>query len=162
MSNAPIEEVITRSDRYRWRRNAFDRWQRRFLILGALIDASVGVLLYTIPRRTTELFQLIVPPDGEGRIWIQLVGLMLMTMALVYLYASLNPTAHLGIVVISAFGRLWAVGFYLYYVIYLGAPPMYLVFVGLDGMMFFLHLWALGPDRWNRVKAAFDYRTLSP
>lgn len=161
MSNAPpIEEVVTRTERFRRRRNAFDRWQRLFLVVGALIDSSVGCLLYAFPRRTTELFQLIVPPAGDGRIWVQLVGLLLMTMALVYLYAALDPT-RVGIVLIGALGRLWAVGFYLYYVLRLGAPPMFLVFTALDAIMFLLHVWALGPDRWSRVKSAFEYHALS-
>ncbi len=161
MSNAaPIEEVVTRTERFRRRRNVFDRWQRLFLILGALIDASVGCLLFAIPKRTTELFHLVVPPAGKGEIWAQLVGMMLIIMACVYLYASLDPT-RVGIVVISAVGRLWAVGFYLFYVIVRHVSPMFLVFVGLDLMMFLLHIWALGPDRWGRVKSAFDYHPLS-
>lgn len=160
MSNAPIEEVITRSERFRRRRNAFDRWQRWFLILGALIDGLVGSLLYSNPRRTTQMLHLIVPREGEGQIWAQLVGMLLLTMAMVYLYASLDPDRHLGIVVISAIGRLWAVVFYLYYVLILGAPPMFLAFVGLDGMMCLLHVWALGPDRFRRAKDAFEYQTL--
>ena len=161
MSNAlPIEEVLTRTERFRRRRSAFDFWQRRFLLLGALIDASVGCLLYLMPRRTTEVFQLVVPPVGNGEIWVRLVGMLLITMALVYLYAALDP-ARRGIVVISALGRLWAVGFYLFYVFRLGAPRMFLVFVALDAMLFLLHLWALGPDRWTRIKSAFEYQSLS-
>ena len=161
MSNAPpIEEVVTRTDRFRRRRHAFDRWQRRFLVLGAMIDGVVGSLLFALPRRTTALFQLIVPPEGNGEIWVQLVGLLLLTMACVYLYAALDPT-RVGIVVIGAAGRLWAVAFYLSYVICLAAPPMFLVFTVLDAIMFLLHVWALGPDRWSRVKSALEYHELS-
>lgn len=160
-SYRPIEEIVTRTERFRMRRNAFDRWQRCFLVLGALIDGVVGCLLYGIPRRTTKLFELIVPPEGVGEIWAQLVGMLLITMALVYLYASLDPSRHLGIVVISLVGRIWAAGFYVYYIVYVGAPLNYLIFVWLDMMMFFLHLWALGPDRWSRIKSAFEYQSLS-
>lgn len=161
MSNAPpIEEVVTRTERFRRRRNAFDRWQRRFLVLGALIDASVGFLLYAFPRQTTKLFHLVTLPPDNSQIWVQLVGLVLMTMACVYLYGALDPT-RTGIVVIGAAGRLWAVGFYLFYVLVWAAPPMYLFFTALDAVMFLLHVWALGPDRWNRVKSAFEYHALS-
>lgn len=161
MSNAPpIEEVLTRTDRFRRRRNAFDRWQRRFLVLGALIDSSVGFLLYAFPRQTTGLFRLITLPADNSQMWVQLVGLTLMTMACVYLYGALDPT-RTGIVVIGAAGRLWAVGFYLFYVFALDAPKMYLVFTALDSVMFLLHVWALGPDRWSRVKSAFEYHALT-
>ena len=68
---------------------------------------------------------------------------------------------NLGVVVISGIGgRAWAVGFYLYYVILLDAPPMFLTFVGLDGALLLLHLWALGPDPWQRVKSSFACKDL--
>lgn len=162
MSNAPpIEEVVTRTDRYRRRRVAFDRWQRRFLILGAIIDIGMGGPLYFYSRQTIQLFHLVpVPEATAGAIWVQLVGLMLMTMAVIYLYAALDLT-RTGIVAISAAGRLWAAGFYTYYVLKLGAPSTFLIFTVLDAVMALLHIWALGPDRWERVKAAFAYRELS-
>lgn len=162
MSDIPVDDVVTRTERYERRRNAFDRWQRRFLILGALVDAFFGSLLYFLPERTTTGFHLVVPPEGVGTIWVQLVGMLLMTMAVIYLYASLDPNRHLGIVVISVVGRVWGVGVYLYFVLALGAPPAFYTFVGLDGILFLLHIWALGPDRWSRVKSAFRVQDLHP
>ena len=64
MSHAPVEEVLTRTERYKRLRNSYDRWQRRVLILGAMTDLFFGALLYFLPERTTTYFHLIVPPGG--------------------------------------------------------------------------------------------------
>jgi hypothetical protein len=138
------------------------RWQRRFLLFGAFYDAMFGVLLYFFPIYATTFFHLIVPPDGVGDLWLRLDGIFLIIVPLFYLLAAADPSRYLGIVVVCVFGKVWSVGFYVRYVFWLGAPPMYLTYAILDIIFFFLHIWALGPDRMRRVRNSLTSADLYP
>jgi hypothetical protein len=155
-------EAITRTERYRQAVHFYDRWQRRFLLLGAFYDALFGVLVYFFPTQTTTFFHLLVPPEGVGSLWLRLDGIFLIIVPLFYLLAAADPDRYLGIVLVCIFGKAWSVGFYLHYVFWLGAPPMFLTYAILDTIFFFLHIWALGPDRMRRVRNSLRSADLYP
>lgn len=161
MPEVPSQEVITRTEQYQREVNYYNRWQRFFLLIGAFYDSFFGVTLYFAPYWTTTFFHLIVPPPGEKVLWLLLDGIFLIIMGMLYVVAARDPARYMGIVLVCVVGKIWSVGFYVYHVWH-GAPPMYLSFAGLDFVFFFLHIWALGPDRKARVKDALKWVDLYP
>ena len=162
MPDSKLQVVVTRTEKYLYLQHYYDRWQRTFLSIGALYDGFFGVLVYFAPLWTTTFFKLVVPDAGVDTIWLQLDGIFLIIMALLYLVAARDPDRYLGIVLVCILGKIWSVGFYSYYCFVLGAPKPFMIFAGLDFVFFFLHIWALGPDRWRRTKMAFASPSLYP
>jgi len=118
---------------------------------------------------TADFFEKFNPERGQSFwssdsifIWVHLVGILLIILSLLYILAGRNPGRYLGIVLICIVGKIWSVFFYLYYCFVLGAPYAFLTFCGLDFVFFFLHIWALGPDRKNRVFECLEKARLHP
>lgn len=162
MPENTLQTVITRTEQYRYLQNYYDRWQRRFLSIGALYDGFFGVLVFFAPIWTATFFHLIAPEPGADSIWLRLDGVFLIIMALLYLLAARDPNRYMGIVLVCIVGKIWSVGFYSYYCYVLDAPKPFMIFAGLDFVFFFLHIWALGPDRWRRSTAAIVKANLYP
>ncbi len=162
MPNLQNPEVVTRSQQYQRQVNYYDRWQRFFLRIGAFYDGFFGVLLYLAPVWTTVFFRLIKAPEGVADLWIRLDGIFLIIVALFYLLAARDPSRYLGIALICIVGKIWSVAFYSYYCFVLHAPLPFMIFAGLDFIFFFLHIWALGPDRKRRVMDAIKGVDLYP
>ena len=160
MADSTPTEIITRTEQYQRQVNYFDRWQRLFLLIGTFYDGFFGVALFAAPIWTTTLFHLLIPGPGKETLWVTLTGILLIIVASCYFLAARNPSRYLGIVAIAIVGKIWSVGYYLYYVYKLGAPPAFLIYAGLDFVFFFLHIWACGPDRWRRVKESFAWKDL--
>lgn len=141
---------------------AHDRRQRHLLWFGAAYDSAFGVPLFLAPIVTTRLFGLIVPPTGDGTLWLRLDGIFLVIVSLFYLVTARDPSRYLGNVVVCLIGKIWSVGFYLNFVMAEGAPKTFLFFAVLDAIMFLLHLQAIGPNRWQRIREAFRAADLQP
>ena len=137
-----------------------DHRQRILLRIGAVYDGGMGVPLLCIPAMTTALFKLPMPVPGE--IWLRLDGIFLIIVALIYLVMSMDPARYLGIIPVILLGKAGSVVFYTTYVFLGGQSKSFLIFAGLDFVMFWLHLWALGPGGWERVKAALQPARYSP
>ena len=121
-----------------------------------------GIPLFLAPIATTQFFGLIVPPDGTGTLWLRLDGVFLIIVSLFYLVTAQDPGRYLGNVIVCLAGKIWSVFFYSYYIFVLGAPMQFLFFTVLDMIMFVFHYYALGPDRWNRIRSAFASADLRP
>ena len=93
---------------------------------------------------------------------MELDGIFLIIVSLFYLVTARDPSRYLANVIVCLIGKIWSVGFYSYFVFISGAPKQFLFFAILDAIMFVLHYQALGPDRWNRVKASFGFADLTP
>ena len=133
---------------------AWNHRQRVLLRIGAAYDGGMGVPLLFLPAATTKLFALPMPVPGE--IWLRLDGIFLIIVALIYLVMSQDPARYLGIIPVVLLGKAASVVFYCTYVFLGGQSRSFLIFAGLDFVMFFLHLWAIGPNGWARVKAALQ------
>ena len=138
----------------------WDHRQRILLRIGAVYDGGMGVPLLFLPAATTKLFALPMPVPGE--IWLRLDGIFLIIVALIYLVMSQNPARYLGIIPVILLGKAASVIFYSAYVFLGGQSKSFLIFAGLDFIMFFLHLWALGPNGMARVRAALQPARPSP
>jgi hypothetical protein len=139
----------------------YDRRQRVILRIGAVYDAGFGVPLFFIPAMLTALLR--VPmPDGPSAIWIQLDGIFLMVVGAIYWIMSQNPSRYLGIVLVILLGKAGSIAFYLYNVFALGASKSFILFAALDTIMFFLHLWALGPRGFVRLRESLRAVSLDP
>ena len=154
--------LVTASDEYHELVKKNDRRQALLLRIGAFYDSFFGIPLFFAPIATTQLFGLIVPPDGIGTLWLRLDGVFLIIVSMFYLVTALDPSRYLGNVIVCVIGKIWSVAFYSIYVFMFGAPVQFMFFAILDFIFFFLHIWALGPDRWHRVKAAFRPADLNP
>ncbi len=131
-----------------------DHRQRILLRIGALYDGGFGVPLLLIPALTTSL--LAVPMPDPGEIWIRLDGIFLIVVALIYLVMSQDPARYLGIMPVILLGKAGSVIFYTSYVFLGHQSRSFLIFAALDFVMFWLHLWALGPNGFDRIKAALQ------
>jgi hypothetical protein len=131
-----------------------DHRQRILLRIGAAYDGGFGVPMLCTPVFATGLLSL--PMPDPGAIWLRLDGIFLIVVALIYLAMSQNPARYLGIMPVILLGKAGSVVFYSVYVFAAGAAPMFLLFVLLDFIMFWLHLWALGPGGFARIKAALQ------
>ncbi len=161
MAEIPPIPATTRTQKYQSQVNYFDRWQRIFLLVGAFYDGIFGVLVYFAPKATVEFFRLVVPEGGRvDLVWLQLVGIFLIILSLLYLLAARNPSRYLGIVLVCVVGKIWSVGFYCYYCFVLGAPLGFMFYAVLDLAFFFLHIWAMGPDRKRRAADALAIANL--
>lgn len=138
----------------------WDHRQRVLLRIGAVYDGGMGVPLLFLPAATTTLFALPMPVPGE--IWLRLDGIFLIIVALIYLVMSQNPARYLGIIPVILLGKAASVIFYTTYVFLGGQSKSFLIFAGLDFIMFFLHLWALGPNGMARIRAALQPARPSP
>mgnify|MGYP006153376195 CR=1 FL=1 len=94
----------------------------------------------------------VIPPE-------RLDGIFLIIVALIYLVMSQNPARYLGIIPVILLGKAASVIFYSAYVFLGGQSKSFLIFAGLDFIMFWLHLWALGPNGLARIRAALDTST---
>ncbi len=138
----------------------WDHRQRILLRIGAAYDGGMGVPLLLLPAVTTKLFALPMPVPGE--IWLRLDGIFLIILALIYLVMSQNPARYLGIIPVILLGKAASVVFYAAYVFLDGQSKSFLIFAGLDFILFFLHLWALGPNGMARIRAALQPAQPSP
>jgi hypothetical protein len=139
----------------------YDRRQRVILRIGAIYDAGFGVPLLWIPATLTSMLH--VPmPDGPASIWIQLDGIFLIVVGAIYWIMSQNPTRYLGIMLVILLGKAGSIAFYLYHVLALHQSKMFLLFAALDTVMFFLHLWALGPRGFVRLRGSLRAVSLDP
>lgn len=133
--------------------------QRIVLRIGAIYDAGFGVPMLVVPAMATELLQL-PSPDPEG-IWIRLLGICLISLGLIYYVMSQNPERYLGIIPVILLGKAGSVVFYLTYVFCFGASRTFILFAVLDVIMFCLHVWALGPGGFARVREALKPEPLA-
>ncbi len=129
-----------------------DHRQRVLLRIGALYDGGFGVPLLIIPAMMTSLLALPMPNPGE--IWLRLDGIFLIVVALIYLVMAQDPARYLGIMPVILLGKAGSVVFYVSYVMIGHESRTFLIFAALDFVMFWLHLWALGPNGLDRIKAA--------
>lgn len=129
-----------------------DHRQRVLLRIGALYDGGFGVPLLIIPAFMTSLLALPMPNPGE--IWLRLDGIFLIVVALIYLVMAQDPARYLGIMPVILLGKAGSVVFYVSYVMIGHESKTFLIFAALDFVMFWLHLWALGPNGFDRIKAA--------
>lgn len=129
-----------------------DHRQRVLLRIGAAYDGGFGIPLLCIPAATTALLSLPMPVPGE--IWLRLDGIFLIVVALIYLVMSQDPARYLGIIPVVLLGKAGSVVFYVSYVMFGHQSRAFLIFAALDFVMFWLHLWALGPNGYDRVRAA--------
>lgn len=158
----PTPPILTATEEYQERVKQMDLRQRHLLWFGAFYDSFFGIPLYFAPIATTKLFGLIVPPEGDGTLWLRLDGIFLVIVSLFYLVTARDPSRYLANVIVCLIGKIWSVGFYSYFIFVEGAPKQFLFFTILDAIMFVLHLQALGPDRGARVRAAFHFADLTP
>jgi hypothetical protein len=143
----------------------YDRTQRLLLRFGSIFNGSFGIAFFLAPYLTLSLLDL-TPwtsmgqiPAEPGGIWARLNGIFLIITALFYWLASQNPDRHVGIVSICILGKIWSVFFYGVYIL-VGGPLGFLTPLVVDLILFFAHLWALGPERVRRVRRAWMQQDL--
>jgi hypothetical protein len=129
-----------------------DRRQRAILRIGAVYDAGFGIPLLLVPVMICNALALPIP--GPGMIWLRLDGIFLIVVGAIYWVMSQDPARYLGIMTVILTGKTVSVVFYLLYVFARHESRTFLLFAALDVVMFALHVWALGPGGFARVRAA--------
>ncbi len=130
----------------------YDQRQRKILRIGAVYDAGFGVPLLFVPAVLTTAMSLPFPNPGD--IWLRLDGIFLIILGLIYWIMSEDPARYLGILGVILIGKIGSIVFYLYYVLALHETKTFILFAALDGVMFGLHYWALGPGGIGRIRDA--------
>lgn len=129
-----------------------ERRQRTILRVGAVYDAGFGVPLLFIPAIIMNALALPLP--DVGRIWLQLDGIFLIVVGLIYWIMSQDPGRYLGIMAVILAGKAGSISFYVAFVVIQHVSKTFLLFAALDAVMFALHWWALGPGGIARINAA--------
>jgi hypothetical protein len=135
----------------------WDQRQRRVLLVGMVFDGFFGVLVMLTPffsfaRSMLDLVGLRPMPRD---VWFELCGVFLLIMAVIYAMTARDVNRYRGNVVVAIIGKIVSVPFYLVWVWHLGGPASLAWIAVADAVMCALHIWAIGPHRAARIRAAF-------
>jgi hypothetical protein len=113
--------------------NKYETWLRRIILLGVVVNIINGLIFIFAP---TWYFNLLgFPPEPEPQVWVRHTGNILITIALTYIQAALNPLRNVLLLAAALFARFLGVVFFVVIMIWL-ETWVYWPIVVLDG--FFL------------------------
>jgi len=135
----------------------WDKRQRVVLLVAVAFDGVFGLLVMLTPfsslaRALLDRLGLLPMPRV---LWFELCGIFLLIMALIYWMSARDVNRYRGNVVVAIVGKIASVPFYLTWVFYLNGPASLTYIAVADAIMCALHIWAIGPHRGARVRAAF-------
>lgn len=135
----------------------WDTRQRLVLLVGMVFDGLFGLLVVLTPffswaRWPLDKLGLLPMPRV---VWFELCGIFLLILALIYLMSARDVNRYRGNVVVAIVGKVASVPFYLTWVFCLEGPANLKWIALADAVMCALHIWAIGPHRVARVRAAF-------
>lgn len=136
--------------------NILSRWgrrQRAILHIGVVYDGGFGIPMFFFPVWSTGLLGL---PQPGVPMWLRLDGIFLIIMALIYIVTARDPERYLGNVLVAIFGKVVSVLFYMTYVLFFEGAIFLAVLSFLDAVMCALHIWAIGPDKGAKIRAALE------
>ena len=139
----PVPNILSRGGRR----------QRTILHIGVVYDGGFGIPMFFFPVWSTGLLGL---PQPEVPIWLRLDGIFLIVMALIYVVTARDPERYLGNVLVAIFGKIVSVFFYMSYVLFFQGAIFLAVLAFLDAVMCCLHIWAIGPDKGDKIRAALQ------
>jgi hypothetical protein len=140
----------------------WDKRQRGVLLIGMAFDGVFGLLVMLTPfsslaRSLLDWFGLLPMPRV---VWFELCGIFLLIMAFIYWMSARDVNRYRGNVVVAIIGKIASVPFYLTWVFYLNGPTNLKYIAVADAVMCALHIWAIGPHRGARVRAALRTATV--
>ena len=118
--------------------NKYENWLGRVILIGAAVNIVNGLLLIFAPAWYFNLLGF--PPEPEPQVWVRHTGNILITIALAYIQAGLNPLRNVPLLAAALFARFLGVVFFTVIMICLGTWA-YWPIVALDGLFFVVPLW---------------------
>ena len=134
----------------------WDKRQRRVLHFGMVLDGSFGLLICLTPflQSAREVARMLGVLPEPRLVWFELVGIFLVILAFIYWMSARDVGRYLGNVVAAVVGKILSVPFYLVWVLERDAPRMLVGIAVVDLLVCVAHIYAIGPPRWARVRAA--------
>ena len=140
----------------------WDKRQRGVLLLGMAFDGGFGLLVLLTPFFSFAgalLYAMRLRPVPTD-MWFGLCGVFLCIMAFIYWMSARDVNRYRGNVVAAIIGKVISVPFYLYWLIWHNAPDLLWGITAADAVMCALHIWAIGPHRGARIRAALRTATV--
>ncbi len=118
--------------------NKYENWLGRVILIGVAANIVNGLLLIFAP---TWYFNLLgFPLEAEPQVWVRHTGNILITIALTYIQAALNPLRNVLLLAAALFARFLGVVFFTVIMIKLGTWA-YWPILAIDGFFFVVPLW---------------------
>lgn len=118
--------------------NKYENWLGRVILIGVAANIVNGLLLIFAP---TWYFNLVgFPLEPEPQVWVRHTGNILITIALTYIQAALNPLRNVLLLAAALFARFLGVVFFTIIMIKLGTWA-YWPILAIDGFFFVVPLW---------------------